>query len=442
MDEERRRRVALWRYSVLGPLVSARLEYGDRKSLFQLAAQRLYEHSDGRRVHLSARTIEDWFYRYRKHGLRGLEPSTRSDMGSTTLDSALRDLLLRAKREKPRRSVRRLIQIVERARRVNKGVLSKSTVYRLLVSAGLAGRPSRAETKERRSYLVEHAGDLWQGDGMHGPRVVTAEGLRKAYLLSIMDVATRYIVRSRFFLSEGALEHERLLIEALRINGLVRTYYVDLGAAYVAESLAMGCAELGIYLLHTKPRDCQAKGAIERWHRTWREEVGDELPAAPITLDALNAKHSAWLSTEYHARRHSTTGRAPFEHFLAQAEQMRPLPRGVDLSEVFLRRERRKVRADGTVQLRGRRLEVDSHLRGGWVELRFHPAEPRLRPRVYVDGKCVGEATELDLYRNATRRRRTPRPSSEPNVEPTGLDPLGDLEREHFRLHDHDQDDD
>src|SRR5256885_14817195 len=44
---------------------------------------------------------------------------------------------------------------------------------------------------------------------------------------------------------------------------------------------------------------------------SWREEVGDELPDQPLPLAELNAKHWAWLSAEYHARKHSTTGRVP-----------------------------------------------------------------------------------------------------------------------------------
>ena len=43
MNHEQRRALALWRYSVLGPLVSARLEYGDRREHFRSAARRIYE---------------------------------------------------------------------------------------------------------------------------------------------------------------------------------------------------------------------------------------------------------------------------------------------------------------------------------------------------------------------------------------------------------------
>lgn len=439
MNEQQRRAIALWRFSILGPIVSARLEHGDRKQCFVGAAQRVYQHPDGRSVRLSPRTIEDWYYRWLAHGLGGLEPRTRADAGTTKLDDELCELLRRAKREKPRRSVRRLIAMLERARRVPKGTLSRSTVHRVLARAGLSGRPSRAQTKERRSFLVEHGGDLWMGDALHGPRVLTPLGLRKSYMLSIMDAATRAMVRSAFFLAESAVEHERLLIEALRIYGRPRTYYVDRGAAYVAESLVLGCATLGIHLLHTEPRDCQAKGAIERWHRTWREEVGDELPDAPLSLEELNAKHWAWLGSDYHMRTHATTKLEPLPHFLAEAEHHRPLPRDLDVNEVFLRRERRKVRADGTVRLHGRVLEVAYQLPGLWVELRFHPVDPHHRPRVFVDGKLVGEATPIDLHRNATRRRRHARPQAQQDVA-TGLDPLGDLEREHYRLDDDEED--
>lgn len=150
--------------------------------------------------------------------------SARNCSSRPRLCASIVDLLLRAKRQKPRRSVRRLIAILERAGRVPKGSLSRSTVHRLLVTHGVSGRPSRAQTKERRSFLVEHGGDLWMGDAMHGPRVRTASGLRKSYLLSIMDAATRAMVSSAFFLGEGARPHEQLLMEALRVHGRPRVY--------------------------------------------------------------------------------------------------------------------------------------------------------------------------------------------------------------------------
>ena len=57
MDEEERREEAIWRATVLGPLVSARLEHGDVRRLCEEAAARLLERLDGRAEKISWRTI-------------------------------------------------------------------------------------------------------------------------------------------------------------------------------------------------------------------------------------------------------------------------------------------------------------------------------------------------------------------------------------------------
>ena len=57
MDNDDRRAVALWRVAVLGPLISARMEHGERRELFGQAAARTHQRPDGRWVQLSARTI-------------------------------------------------------------------------------------------------------------------------------------------------------------------------------------------------------------------------------------------------------------------------------------------------------------------------------------------------------------------------------------------------
>ena len=305
MDDKTKRAIALWRIGVLGSLVSARLEHGDRVRLFEEIAARVYEMPpDGRLVELSPRTVESWYYAYRQGGFEALCPGTRSDCGkSRVITPEIAELILRAKREKPRRSIRRIIRMLERARRVKRGELSRSSVHRLLQLAGVSARPPRGPSAERRSFIAEHAGDLWVGDALHGPLVIAPDGqLRKSYLLSQIDDATRYIVHSYFALSEGAEAQEYGLKQAILKYGLPRAYYVDRGSAYVARSLRLICAELRIHLLHAGVRDAEAKGVIERWHRTWREEVGDELPDAPLPLAELNAKHWAWLGAEYHAR--------------------------------------------------------------------------------------------------------------------------------------------
>jgi putative transposase len=100
--------------------------------------------------------------------------------------------------------------MLELANIVRAGELRRSTVHRLLLVAhGASARPLRGPATERRSFLPEHAGDLWVGDSMHGPPAIAPDGrLRKAYLLSQIDGATRYVPHSYFALSEGAAGQE------------------------------------------------------------------------------------------------------------------------------------------------------------------------------------------------------------------------------------------
>lgn len=434
MDEKQGREIALWRISVLGPLVSARIEHGDIREHIADIVKREHRTPDGQFVELGASTIERWYYDYKRGGFDALHPTRRSDCGkSKAITGRVADLILRAKQDKPRRSIKIIIRMLERANVVNRGELTRSTVHRFLQSAGASKRPLRAG-RERRSFLAEHAGDLWIGDALHGPRVIGIDGkLHKSYLLSQIDNATRFVPHSYFTTSEDAPSQEYGFKESILKYGVPRIYYVDRGAAYISTSLRVICAELGIRLLHTGAGDCEAKGAIERWHRTLREEVLDELPGEPITLGELNSKYWAWLGVEYHARIHETTQRMPREHFIAEVGELRPLPKNHRLDEVFLHREERTVRKDGTVQFEGKLLEVRTELCGEKVELRFDPHDATKLPQVFVKNRFYCDTVELDRIANMYRKRRPIPKTPMPKHAPLEMDPLGLMENEFYR---------
>ena len=435
MDDKTKQDIALFRVSVLGPLVGARLDHGDVVAFCREASERDWEFPDGAVGRVAAETIRGWYYAYQRGGFCALKPSDRSDLGTTDIRPDLADLVLRAKRERPRRAISRIIAMLVRARRAKKGALSKSAVHRLLERHHISARPRVGPSAERRSFLHEFPGDLLIGDALH-PRqkVITADGrLRKVYMLSQIDCATRYVPESFFALHEDAADQEKGLKQVIRAHGRWRAYYVDLGSAYIAGSLKIICAELDMRLVHTGKRDPEAKGVIEAWHRTWRAEVERELPDHPIPLSELEQKHRAWLACDYHARVHTTTGRAPREHWLELCDHLRPLPNGMDLDALFLHRATRTVSKVGTVRFGGGRLEVSPELCGE-VELRFDPNQPDQLPKVYVEGRFVCDTVPLDLYKNAQRRRRRDLGSPDPTVEPTGISPLDDLVREHQRL--------
>ena len=429
-----RTEMALVRMSVLGPLISARLEHGDRARLFEEAAQRTYVGPDGKPIRVTARTVEDWYYAFQRGGFDALKPQQRSDAGtSRVISEEVGKLLVDLKLENPRRSVRRIIRMLERDGVVTKGQLKKSTVCRYLKQRGLSERPRRAY-EERRAFRHPSAGDLWMGDVMHGPRVTAPDGKeRKSYLHLLLDSATRFVTGSAFRLGETAVDLEIVLKEAILRHGLPRILYLDQGAAQTAGSLRLICAELGVRLLHCRAYDPEAKGAIERLFRTFREEVLDELGERVVPLAELNSMLWSWVSAEYHRREHGGTGRQPLEHWLSQAALLRPAPRGEVLDRVFLHRVTRQVRKDATVSFKGRFLEVRPELARKQVELRFDPSRPEQLPTVFVDGEPVCDTVELDVIRNSSRRRRKVKPPTQAQRPTTGLDPLQQILSEHDR---------
>jgi len=71
-------------------------------------------------------------------------------------------------------------------------------------------------------------------------------------------------------------------------------------------------------------------------------------------------------------------------------------------------------------------------LAGKWVELRFDPHETAPMPKVFVEDRFCCDTVPLDRVKNASRVRRRVRGEPDPRVEPTGLDPLAQMEAEHY----------
>ena len=433
IDPDDRTRWALWRFSILGPLVSARLEHGDRQGFLRDISLRTHIAPDGSAKCFSRRTLEGWFYAWKKNGLDGLKERSRSDLGRSFIRPELRERLVILKRENPRRSIPRLIKILERTKEAQKDELKKSSVQRFLKRQGISGRAGDAEPPERRSFRHAEPGDLWMGDVLHGPVVLSEGRLRKSYVIAFIDSATRFVPAAEVRLSESAADHEYALKQAILKHNVPRALYLDNGAAQSSQSLKLICAELSIRLLHTEAYTPESKGAIERWNRTWREEIESELPTEPLPLEALRSRVWSWLAVEYNARKHDTTGKAPLEHWLEKVDVLRPVPPWVSLDEVFLHRERRGVRKDGTVRFRGGFLEVRSSLVGKQVELRFDPFDDKALPRVFLDGKFVCDTVPFDPISNSARKRHRPEGKAKESLPSSGVDPLALIEDEHLR---------
>jgi transposase InsO family protein len=410
--------IALFRLSVLGMLASRNnLQHGEIKKIVEDLAANTFQIPDTKRTHLSVQTILRWYYAYKARGLAGLTPKPRSDKGITQLSETIERALLEYKRDNQARSINTLISLVG-----NNGTkLARATVHRLLKRHNLSRRiPEDHQTIERRSFVAEHCGDIWQGDVLHGPSVSTQHGMRKTYLVSLMDDASRLLAHSEFCLGETALDIENVLKQAILKRGLPHKLIVDNGAAYRSHTLQAICARLEIRLIYCRPYEPEGKGKLERFHRTFRAQFLGELDLAKVTdLGDLNARLWAWIDQVYHVRSHQgLDDKSPIERWREDLIQVRQLGFKADkLEDIFCHRIERTVRKDGTISWEGRIYEVDFKHVDSKIILVIDPHTSKALRIESTEGEILGAVVLLDKTANLHRNRTRPISSQDTNAK-------------------------
>jgi putative transposase len=405
---------ALFRIQVLGSLTSrADLEKGELNRLVKGLSKHAYETPNGKRIFLSPKTIERWYYLWKKGGIDGLAPKERHDRGKTQIAQNIQSCLLELKEAQPSRSINTLIRQLEVQELVGSKELSRSSVHRFLKNHGLSKQVANdSHHIERRAFEALHAGDIWYSDVLHGPYLTTPGGQRKTYLITFLDDASRLACHSGFYFTEGSLALEHAFKEALLKRGMPRKLIVDNGSAYRAGSLQTICARLEIHLIHCRPYEPQGKGKLERWHRTLRAQFLDEINVENMKdLNELNTHLWVWLEHEYHQRQHEGLEKeeTPLSRWRKDQHQMREL--GVFASQLdsyFYHRIKRKVRKDAVVSWNGNEYEVPFQFSGEEIYLVVDPHKQTALIVESMSYETLGSVFPLDRKANCQRRRQRP----------------------------------
>lgn len=403
MDEDFKKRIAVFRYGVISDFVGARrLSRGERNRLLKEKCGQTWQIPGSPRSHIAISTVKEWIARYKESGnkLESLYPQDRSDRGSLrSVDEETAAGIITLRKELPEVTLPVLLREARERKIVLPGVtVSSSTLYRFLKANGLM-ESALAAPRDRRRFEAEQPNDLWQSDVMHGPYVIVDGKQRKTYLTAFIDDHSRLIPHAEFFLSERLDNFLIALRKALRMRGLPKKLYVDNGPAFRSGHLEHICASLGIALRHAKPYQPEGKGKIERWFRTVRDGFLSTLKAT--TLSSLNEALVIWVKS-YHETPHGTTGEAPIKRFTRQLECVRPAPK--DMEDNFRKEARRTVARDRTFSLLGRLYEAPVDTVGKQVALLFHEHDPA-RVEVFFGGRTCGFAQILDVHVNCRVKR-------------------------------------
>jgi putative transposase len=407
-------KVALFRFGLVASLVLETLPRGELTRRAEEIASRHYDIPGSQRTAVSVDTLLEWALRYRRGGLEALAPKPRQDRGrARVIPQPLADLIERLKRENPHRTGTTLLRELALSSPQETAAISASTLYRFLKQRGLTERQLRAEPG-RKKFEAERSNQIWQADVLCGPYVQRPGGGKmQAFLHAILDDASRLIPHAQFYAQQSLDAFLDCLRQAVAARGIPVRLYVDNAKIYRCQQLSRIAASLGMLIVHTPPYQPQGRGKIERFFRTLREQLLDNLdPRSCFSLEQLNQRLQAWIDHAYHRAQHSGLGTTPLLRWQQDIEHIRQLPPATDLRRLFFHRFDRLVRRDSTFLLRNRFYEAPPHLAGHSIEVRFDPLD-LAQVEIYSQGQAQGVARWVDPVLNAQL------PSSPPVTAPT-----------------------
>jgi transposase InsO family protein len=412
-NSDHTQQLALFRYGLIADLVHTPPGEKGLYGLIQKKADKEYTIPGSLRTRVASETIRDWLKKYRKGGFDALLTKERNDRGNPRkITQDVADLLIAIKEETPGLSVRKVIVAARKGNKVSEEViLAPSTVHSLLAKKGLMKKKTDEPTdKDHRRFSYQYAGDLFMCDVMHGPTVRTSGNKRqKTYLIAFIDDATRVIPHAAFAMSESTADFMPVFKQAIMRRGIPLRLFVDNGAAFRSQHLALACAKLGITLIHARAYHAQAKGKIERWFRTVRLQFLPTLaPSNTESLEALNRTLWAYVEMEYHRNLHRMLQETPLDHWAKVGLRVRFPEPGLDLDDLFLFETKRKVQKDRTISLNGLVYEIEAALVDETVTLRYDPAHPGEPVQVWHQSQYIHTAKLVNAYANCFVKRNRP----------------------------------
>lgn len=408
MEEKIREQIAMFRFSVIGPLISGELAHGSLTKQIKELCSRHYSIPYSNRKSIGAGTIEEWLYAYRYNNFEGLKPKTRSDLGHLRgVDETLIKRIADFRMQHPRMPLRIVINRLIAENKISRPAKPISTIYRHL-RLHSRKRVVPVTGKEQKRFVHRYPNECWQGDVMHGNYIKDGPGpARKTYLVAFIDDATRLITGAQFFFSEETANIKEVLRTAVMTYGVPSKLYLDNGRNFTSHDIELACATMKCALIHSTAYYPEGKGKIERFFRTVRDSFLSGLCTVNSLLE-LNQAFTAWLNVEYNRAPHSSLNdNTPLDTFLKNAEyRIHRLPAHIDPLELFCKKESRLVGKDGTFRVNNILYEAEEHLINTKINVLYDKDDPLKVVKVYDGSVFVHTAKPIDYISNAYAKRK------------------------------------
>lgn len=397
---------ARFRFGLIAPVVQGTLSERSAAEYFRRVTAGPVKGPDGKEAKYSFKTLQKWVSDYRRRGYDALVPRERSDKGRPRrLGETAVQRIYELKGEFPRMNATQM-----RERLLQEGLIdartSESTLQRFYRKNGLRQGIGAPGGKDRKAFEEDAFGKMWQADTKHMRRIKVGGEPAAVYNMTIIDDHSRLVVGGELFLSDSAANFQKVLKDAVTAYGAPQKLYVDNGAPYCNDQLSLICIELGIVLIHAKPRDGASKGKIERYWRTLDERFNYINDFSGVeSLEKYNSMYRQYVRM-YNTTGHSAIGEAPQQRYMRTRDAAARKKGIEEIERCFHNRIVRKVRKDSTISLDGKSYDVPFQFIGEKVEVRYMPSD---MSGAYIlrDGERH-PISETDKNANARAKRTAP----------------------------------
>ena len=307
---------------------------------------------------LSARTLRRWRYKFRCHGLDGLQDRRRRSPSHRAVPERELTGWLRLYRRRYRGyNARHFYALLKRRHGCRR---SYSLVLRALQGAGLVRKQRPRGRHFLRREPRPRLGELLHLDGSRHPWLAAGAGEYQC-LITVVDDATRQLLYARLCegeTSEGVMAALRAVVTR---HGLPQSVYTDRAgwAAYTptrgepvdkTKLTQVGRALKRLGIEHILAYSPQARGRGERVNRTLQGRLVPELKSHGIrTLERAN-RYLEQVYRPAHNDEFAGPPREPDSCFVPLGQ--------VDLEQILCHEQERVVGKDNVVQLDAVRLQI------------------------------------------------------------------------------------
>jgi len=348
------------------------------------------------RFGISRKTGYKWLERYSLEGEAGLVDRSRRPKASPGKSSPkVEAMVVKLRKKHPswggRKLQRRLLALG------HSDVPSASTITSILGRHGLlseldgAGLPRGPRRFER-----DAPNDLWQMD-FKGHFGMVGGG--RCHPLTVLDDHSRYSIGLRACGDERGVTVMRELVGMFRVYGLPVQMLMDNGAPWGDEGgqpwtiVTSWLVRLGIRVTHIRPHHPQTQGKAERFHRTLKAEILRD--RSHLDLAACQVDFDPWRDVYNHERPHEGIGlEVPASRYRMSE---RGYPENLPVVEYGSDTEVRRVRTDGLITYRKRRIRIGKAFIGQPVGLRSTPTDG-----LYEIFYCDQTIGWVDIRKSAT----------------------------------------